>query len=443
MKTASRTFTTIGQDDLARAEWCAPDRYRDLRASFSAPNSIVQGAGLSYASASFADHSRTVSMRHFDRIIAAELPQDQDWGSVTVEAGITLGKLYSFLISRGYVPSVCAGHPQLSVGGLIASDAHGKNQFREGNFCSLIEEMKLFHPDHGELLLSPASNPEVFELTCGGFGLTGAILSAKIKVGRIPAQCVEQEKQKLVGLEEAYKLLQENWQRADFMTSTHDFGRTADIPGTTVLARFHRGDGRKETAEFEYPKLNPNIEPGNNSFVFNLLSRFRGRSSPANSMDNSDPIAPLRDYLFSPHTDWSYFALHKDKIIVQHQVLIPANAVDRYLNDLRTLVQQGEYDISRTVLQIFRGNHKLLRFEGDGLSISFDVPRTPKSEDLLKKIDALNVAMGARTNLIKDNRIDQKTVKAQYADYEEFRERLHTFDPNRRFKSKLSERLGL
>jgi len=58
------------------------------------------------------------------------------------------------------------------VGGCIAANVHGKNQVREGTFVDSVLDLTLFHPDRGVLRLSPDTMPGLFDLTCGGYGLT-------------------------------------------------------------------------------------------------------------------------------------------------------------------------------------------------------------------------------------------------------------------------------
>ena len=104
-----------------------------------------------------------------------------------VESGVTLGQIYRFATPRGLFLLVQPGHPKITVGGCIGADVHGKNQFRDGTFLNVVESLRLFHPSHGVLELSRSSNPDLFFLTCGGYGLTGNILTARLRLAPIPS----------------------------------------------------------------------------------------------------------------------------------------------------------------------------------------------------------------------------------------------------------------
>ena len=85
----------------------------------------------------------------------------------------------------------------------------------------------------------------------------------------------------------------------------------------------------------------------------------------------------------------------------------------------------------------------MLRFDGQGLSVTLDMARNAKSDALLARLDDLTMQTGAIPNIIKDSRLPGRVARACYLQYDEFRERLRAYDPARLFRSELSERLGL
>ena len=121
----------------------------------------------------------------------------------------------------------------------------------------------------------------------------------------------------------------------------------------------------------------------------------------------------------------------------------PHGAIAGYLADFIALLESWRQPIALNSCKRFGGTRKLLRFDGDGISITCDLPRCRVSLNLLDKMDRLIIAYGAHTNLIKDCRVSAETVRAQYPEFEAFRAALHAFDPKRLFVSELSERLGL
>ena len=68
------------------------------------------------------------------------------------------------------------------MGGAIANDIHGKNHHQAGTFGNHITEILLLRSNSDSILCGPNRNKDWFEATIGGIGLTGIILSCKIKL---------------------------------------------------------------------------------------------------------------------------------------------------------------------------------------------------------------------------------------------------------------------
>ena len=88
-------------------------------------------------------------------------------------------KIYDFLnFTLGHklwIPQI-PGYPLISIAGAVATNAHGKSCGFHGTIRNLIKKITIFHRDQGWVNLSENENKEIFELTIGGFGLTGTII---------------------------------------------------------------------------------------------------------------------------------------------------------------------------------------------------------------------------------------------------------------------------
>ena len=160
----------------------------------------------------------SVDARNFNRI----LEFDPTTGCVTVEAGITLGDLYRFTVPRDWILPVMPGSPTITVGGCIAPNIHGKNQFKDGNFRAVTDELRLFHPDHGEIVCSPRERPQVFNLTVGGYGLTGFIVSARLRLQRLEHSAFRLRRLKVRSLSEAAEMMKDLANKVQVLYSWHD-----------------------------------------------------------------------------------------------------------------------------------------------------------------------------------------------------------------------------
>ena len=75
---------------------------------------------------------------------------DRDRGTVTAQAGVTIGELLRAVVPAGWMVPVVPGTQHVTVGGAIASDIHGKNHGTAGTFGAHVESISLLQAD-GEL----------------------------------------------------------------------------------------------------------------------------------------------------------------------------------------------------------------------------------------------------------------------------------------------------
>ncbi|MFZ5878874.1 MAG: FAD-binding oxidoreductase, partial [Chloroflexota bacterium] len=189
-----------------KAQYQQPDRYRMLvDADAGGYARIARGGGYSYAAASFGAEGVTQEMASFNRVIRF-VPQER---LIEVEAGITLGDLIGITTPQGVWLPVVPGYPGITVGGCIAANVHGKNPARNGAFINFVEEIVLFHPANGVTRVSRSADPHVFELTCGGYGLTGVILSATLRLETLPGSQLSRQRTTVGSLVEAARVLRE------------------------------------------------------------------------------------------------------------------------------------------------------------------------------------------------------------------------------------------
>ena len=88
----------------------------------------------------------------------------------------------------GFFPAVVPGTQFVTLGGAIANDVHGKNHHRRGTFGCHVESLHAAALGrHGPTLLGRPTMPRLFAATIGGMGLTGLILSASIRLMRVPS----------------------------------------------------------------------------------------------------------------------------------------------------------------------------------------------------------------------------------------------------------------
>ncbi|MBX9668285.1 MAG: FAD-dependent oxidoreductase [Candidatus Obscuribacterales bacterium] len=435
--------------DLARTDIQA--LHEDLECKL-----IPRGSSLSFCAASFDERVTSISTINLDKII--ELSETDS--TVTVESGVTVGNLLEFLVSQGYYLPVIPGYPSITIGGCIAADVHGKNQFKDGNFRGLVRSFVLHNVDHGVI---DVREEDLFELTLGGLGLTGTILSATISVFKLPSQTVEVVAEPVDDICNLPDILIKRSASCDFIVSWHDFQQ--------VGSRF--GQGFLEWGKFSSSSFD-SVSSVDNRTVFpikesrkapsplTLTADTRGFNLPnlfclattglmnslyehSQRVSHGQPVeSPLSRCLF-PNKSLRdlYFHAFGRHGLIEHQIVMAPENLPRYVEKVKWWLRSNDLPITIASAKMFSGEQKFLRFGGAGLCFAIDFPRCAQGLRFLNFLDELTVEIGARPNLFKDSRLPRKIIEATYPEFGEFKKRLNEFDPNRRYQSELSRRLGL
>ena len=418
-----------------------PDRYRQIEAIDPRRKRIVRGGGYSYAAAGFGGGALVQDAREFDRVLAF----DREAGVLECEGGATLGRVYEVARGAGYYLPVQPGYPLITVGGCVAADVHGKNQYRDGNFRRVVRRLRLFHPRLGVVELDEKRAPELFELTCGGLGLTGHILSVELQLARLPGRRVRVARVPIPSFEDTASILAEHAPKVDFVYTWHDFTRGGDAfgRGFAYTGGFLPGsDGASDErylpvdahtrGRWRVPLLNgATARPFNSAYA--AVQGFQG---PAREMD-------LFAFLFPVATKVVYFELFGRRGFHEQQVIVPADAFREFARAVRGFVQDGRAPVTLASCKLFRGTPSHVRFDGDGVCVALDFPRGAAGTRLAERLDGLARGMKLPPNIVKDSRLPRDVAAAGHPGFEGFRDALARHDPERLYVSEVSERLGL
>lgn len=440
---ADQDFVSFDGRICARGQLQQPDRYRYWRSDLSETPRISRGSGLSYAAASFLQDGLSVSHRSFDRVTDFDSARHV----VEVEAGISLSALHRFLSAhRLYLP-IQPGHGRISVGGCIAADVHGKSQSRDGTFINQLESITLLHPSHGMLELSPLKDPDLFRLTCGGYGLTGHIIRARLRASPAPATWVQMRAMSFARAAEGFDRLRLAARGADFVYTWHDMASSKASFGSGYLfeGRFVDKGDALAVPDDEPPALSSesrgrwpvSLIGAITARGLNLEFRRRQKSTLQGQ------VISLQDALFPAHKTQLYFQLFGAAGFREYQAILPDEAIEDYVESVQTYVRERPLPITLSSAKAFVGTRELLRFTGTGICLALNVPGGAAADRLMAFLDKRVIALGGLPNIIKDSRLPRAVVDACYPEADRFRSTLHAFDPKRLFRSILSERLGL
>lgn len=449
----------LARGSLAKPSQSALRELSDIeeKVLFGKKARITRGAGLSFAASHFGDAVVTVDNSRFTEIIE----YDPETGLLEVQAGATLAHIHNYLREIGRYLVIQPDYPAITLGGCIAVDVHGQNQFSDGNFRQQVHSLKLFHPARGIVSASRAVNSDIFELTCGGYGLTGNVISAKLQTRPLPSPLMALYRVALDDILAMPDLLFKAAAECDFAVSWHDFsargaafGRGFLLMGKFVSAEYKSSLAkRKATLPTYWPLKGPSCSlTGRKSKINRDLALY---SLPLNRFVNvlyggcnrfaTEPVLSTMQECFFPASKRRqlYYKLFGRAGFHESELIVPLEQFASFIKAIESWLDKNELAITLAAAKAFKGNQSLLRFEGSGVCFTLNFPRCAAGSGFIEYLDRLTVELGLLPYIVKDSRLPLGVVKHAYQDYDDFKTQLRRYDRERLYRSELSNRLEL
>ena len=409
---------------------------------------VARGWGRSYGDAAIpAESGCALLTERLNRYLAF----DENTGILRAEAGTTLAEVLETFVPRGWFPAVTPGTKFVSLGGCVAADVHGKNHHQAGTFGAQTTGLEIKLADGTHVTCSPAREAELFRATIGGMGLTGVITEVSFRLVPIETAFMMTRHLPARDLEECLRLLENPVPDEHVACWIDGIAKGARLGSGVMLAgRPARRDEWNQAANHPLnyrthraPRL-PFSPPSwmLNHFASSIFNRLYARRQTRKA---ATFLADLESFFYPLDAVENWNAFYGKAGFVQHQCVLPSsNAAAGFRRMLETLAASGLPSFL-TVLKRFRGEGAgLLSFPMEGYTLSLDFAmRGAPLFDLLRKLDAIVLQQGGRVYLAKDACLDAETFRAMYPRYREWQEVKARVDPAIRFRSALSERLGL
>ncbi len=450
---ATRRVTLTGWGRIAptTAQLAGPADPADVAGLLRAAPSrgvIARGLGRSYNNAAQNDGGLVIETTRMNRITGL----DAESGLATCEAGVSLEQLMIAGLPAGWFVPVSPGTRQVTVGGAIAADVHGKNHHRASSFACHVRSFDLLLPDGGQRRVTPESEPGLFWATAGGMGLTGIILRATVQLKRVETSRLRVDTVRTRDVDETMAYLTGTDDRygytvawTDCLASGGALGRSVITSGDFAALGDLPPAARRDPLAFR-PSARLGAPPVPASYLINrytvaLANEAWYRKAPRRREGEIQTIGAFFHPLDGIR-NWN--RVYGPAGFRQYQYVVPFGreaAVPRSLER----ISQARAPSFVTVLKRFGpGDPGFLSFPLPGWTLALDFPaRTPGLPELLDWLDELVLEAGGRVYLAKDSRVSAQTLARMYPRLEEFRKLRAELDPTGVLASDLSRRLGL
>ncbi|MCV7234849.1 FAD-binding oxidoreductase [Mycobacterium branderi] len=430
-------LSTRDTDEIAKAVANAGDR-----------GVIARGLGRSYGDNAQNGGGLVIDMTACNRIHSISA----DTRLVDVDAGVNLDQLMKAALPFGLWVPVLPGTRQVTIGGAIACDIHGKNHHSAGSFGQHVRSMDLLMADGEIRRLTPdGDDAELFWASVGGNGLTGIVLRATIEMTPTETAYFIADGDVTANLDETIAFHSDG-SEANYTYSSAWFDAISPPPklGRAVISRgsLARLDQlpkklQRDPLKFDAPQYftTPDIFPSGlgNKLIFGTMTElwYRKSGTYRGKAQNLTQFYHPLDMV----GEWN--RAYGPAGFGQYQFVVPTDAVEEFKGIMYDIQKSGHYSFLNVFKLFGPGNQAPLSFPIPGWNVCVDFQIKPGLGEFLNELDRRVLEFGGRVYTAKDSRTTAEMFHAMYPRIDEWIAVRRKVDPTGVFVSDMARRLEL
>ncbi len=329
------------------------------------------------------------------------------------------------------------GKSNVTIGGAIAADTHGKDNHWGGSFSKNVKKIKLA-TKKGFITADRENNFDVFQTTLGGYGLTGSIVDVELFENNLEITNLYNTEVKTgIGID-------------SLLSSCNTSFGEYWVGWINLLGRELQWVSKKSspilnyTSEFIEKKdnslpLNINLIGTNKLNSLNIINNIyflMNKQSNNKKINYYDTFYPL-SYLTDTRN------ISSKRKIVQVQFSIPEKN-EKFLEKILYKLINKQHPLLCSIKKLSeKEDFNNLSFHQKGWTIAVDFPyKSFKLEEIQKFYNEL-IKYEGKIYLAKDATLDELNFKKMYPNFDNWSKIVKKLDPDNTFQSNQSIRLGL
>ena len=381
---------------------------------------LAYGKGRSYGDVCLNDGNIILPTCFLDKYICF----DADKGIIRCEAGVCLQDLLNTIIPRGYFIPVTPGTKNVTIGGMIANDVHGKNHHLSGTFGRHVLQFELLRSNGDRLICSPTENTNYYSATIGGLGLTGLITWVDIQLKPIRSSFIQEETIPFADLHEFMRLTLESDSQWEYTVAWIDsFARQPNI-GQGVFFRGRHAESNMDKL-FVVDKKPIHIPFNFPSWVLNSFSLMVFNRLYYSLNKKNHRLVPYDKFFYPLDGIGAWNRIYGKRGFYQYQCVVPKDGAEHVIIELLDVCLKANAGSFLSVLKKFGSllSPGMLSFPREGYTLALDFPNHGiKTIKMLDALDDIVRRVGGSVYPAKDARMSSESFKQYYPMWETYSE---------------------
>jgi len=383
-------------------------------------SSLPFGNGRSYGDSCLNSAGQLVDTKNLDRFISF----DRESGLICVEPGISFAALLEVITPHGWFLPVSPGTSQVSVGGAIANDVHGKNHHCDGTFGRFVESLTLLRSTGEQLVCTKDTNTKLFQATIGGLGLTGVITSATIQLLKISSTDMDVRTDEFHGLEQFAQLSKQRKNDYRYTVAWIDCASDGDAFARGIfLSANHAATGeltaRKKSTLLSIPFSLPSWLLNRYSIrLFNQFYFYRQRKNTGTTQTQH-----YHTYFYPLDSISNWNRIYGAGGFYQYQFVVPLSKMDVLEKILEKIVESGMGSFLAVLKEFGQlDSPGLLSFPREGYCLALDFAnRGSRTERLIIELDKMVREAGGAAYPAKDRLMSNESFQSYFPELDSFK----------------------
>ena len=412
----------------------------------------IQGGGNSYSDVFF-NNQLVIDTKQLNSIKSF----DSENGQITVEPGVRIGDLLDIIMPHNWILVGLSGSVNDVIGGMLSTNVHGKDSWKNGNFSQNIISFKIMLANGTTEIIKNDNGSELFNSIVGGLGFLGLITEITLKLKPIPSYMVQHQAQRIPNLEKLvdffYSLEENGLEYAHALLNP--FASGGDIgQGISDSCRFVNEQNCSEEKFKEFLVKKPRVymlKPKNfwslcklfwNNNTNRILCDMRYRKTPTSYTEN---IIPFPKYQYPHSAKPNFNLLFTPSGFFEIQTIFSRDIAIQAFTELLSLSRRFRLQPFICGIKRHKSDSSYLSFANDGLSItmnfSLNVITTEQRDEYCKELTNIILKHEGKTYLAKHPYFSQDDFQHMYPNYKKILELKAKYDPDCLFLSGATKRL--